>query len=249
MLASRVLRAAVMCFAVFAAASAVALRADAETKWDSELLFYGWLYGVDGTVAAGDRTTGFPIEASVDDIAEFKDFSMAAHFDSKTEKAVLLLDVQYLNLGSERDFDLPSGITRGELDFTHWTFEGGGGVRLSETIDLLGVARYYMIQSSSTLGGSTISDRDRAWADLFVGARYGASSGKWRSSVRFDVGTGGSDFAWFGNVMLGYRLSERVSLGLGYRALSVDYETGEDANYFRYDVVQDGLGLALGLDL
>jgi len=247
MIESKVLRTVVMALAVLAAG--IASPAVAETMWDSELFLNGWFYGVDGTVAAGDATTGFPIEASVDDIAAFKDFSMGVHLDSRTEKAVLLLDVQYLNLGTERDFELPSGIERGELDFKHWTFEGGGGYRLSETFELLGVGRYYMIQSASSLGGSTISDRDRAWADLFVGARYAASSGKWRSSVRFDVGTGGSDFAWFGNVMLGYRLSETVTLGLGYRALSVDYETGENANYFRYDVVQDGLGLALGFDL
>jgi len=222
--------------------------AAAETKWDSEGFLYTWLYGVDGTVAAGDATSGFPVEASVDDIAGYKDFSIAGHFESKTAKAILLADVQYLNLGAERDFDLPSGVTRGELDFTHWTFEAGGGYRLSENVDLLGVARYYALQTSSTLGQNVVSDQDRSWMDVFVGGRYSARSGKWRSSVRLDVGTGGSDFAWFGNVMMGYSLSDRVSLGLGYRVLSVDYETGENANYFRYDVVQDGLGLALGLD-
>lgn len=188
------------------------------------------------------------MEAPVDDISAYKDFSIAAHFEAKTSKAILLGDVQYLNLGAERDFELPSGITRGELDFTHWTFEAGGGYRVSDQFDLLGVGRFYQIQTGSTLGQNTISDKSRSWADLFVGGRYSISSGTWRSSVRVDIGTGSSDFAWFANGTLGYRVGERMTLGLGYRILSVDYETGEDANYFRYDIVQDGLGLALGVD-
>lgn len=246
MTGSRVVRTAAVIVAVVAATfSAPPVLAE---DWDSEGFLYGWFYGVDGTVAAGDAATGFPVEASVDDISEFKDFSMAVHFEAKTSKAILLGDVQYLNLGSERDFELPSGITRGELDFQHWTFEAGGGYRVSEQFDLLGVGRFYQISTSSTLGQNTISDKSRSWMDLFVGGRYTVSSGKLRASVRADIGTGGSDFAWFGNAMIGYRVSERVTLGLGYRILSVDYETGENANYFRYDVVQDGLGLALGLD-
>jgi hypothetical protein len=216
--------------------------------WDSEGFLYGWFYGVDGTVAAGDAVSGFPVEASVDDISNFKDFSMAVHFEAKTSKAILLGDVQYLNLGAERDFELPSGFTRGELDFQHWTFEAGGGYRVSEKFDLLGVGRLYELSTGSTLGSNTISDKRRSWMDVFVGGRYTVSSGKLRASVRADIGTGGSDFAWFANAMIGYRVSERMTLGLGYRILSVDYETGENANYFRYDVVQDGLGLALGLD-
>ena len=221
--------------------------AAADTDWSSEAFLYGWRYGMDGTIAAGNRTDGFPVEASVDDISGFKDFSIAGHFESKSAKAIIVTDVQYLDLGAERDYDLPGGVTRAELDFTHWTLEFGGGYRLSEHFDLLGVARYYMIATSASLGTDTISDRDRDWMDLFVGGRYSAASGPWRSSVRFDVGTGGSDFAWFGNVMLGYAVSERVTLGLGYRVLSVDYEAGENANYFRWDMVQDGLGVALGI--
>lgn len=221
--------------------------AGADTDWNSEAFLYGWRYGMDGTIAAGNQTDGFPVEASVDDISGFKDLSIAAHFESKSAKAVLVADVQYLDLGSERDYDLPGGVTRAELDFTQVALEAGGGYRLSQHFDLLGVARYYMIATSASLGTNTISDRDRDWMDLFLGGRYSAASGHWRSSVRLDVGTGGSDFAWFGNVMLGYAVSERVTLGLGYRVLSVDYEAGENANYFRWDVVQDGLGVALGL--
>jgi hypothetical protein len=66
--------------------------------------------------------------------------------------------------------------------------------------------------------------------------------------VRADVGTGGSDFAWFGNVLLGYRFTPTFTLGAAYRVLSLDREdTGDE--YFKYDVVQDGLGIGANFSL
>ncbi len=86
-----------------------------------------------------------------------------------------------------------------------------------------------------------------SWGNVFIGGRYATLLGqKWVVSVRANVGMGGSDFAWFGNAFLGYRLSDLMTLGLGYRILSLDYETGAGSDYYKYDAITHGLGLALG---
>jgi hypothetical protein len=72
---------------------------------------------------------------------------------------------------------------------------------------------------------------------------------QWTFSIRGDAGTGGSDFAWFGNAGIGYRFSPKISALLGYRILSLDHEGGANQNYFKYDVTMDGVGLALGFEL
>lgn len=67
----------------------------------------------------------------------------------------------------------------------------------------------------------------------------------YRISSEFDVGVGGSDFAWFGDVLVGYRFNERFSTSVAYRILSLDRQPDED-NFFLYDITQSGLGVGLG---
>jgi hypothetical protein len=83
---------------------------------------------------------------------------------------------------------------------------------------------------------------------VFVGGRYSnVFGGKWIVSARGDIGFGGSDFAWFVNTALGYRLGKSMSVGVAYRILSLDYETGSGASYYKYDVATHGLGLVFGV--
>lgn len=64
-------------------------------------------------------------------------------------------------------------------------------------------------------------------------------------SLRGDIGVGGSEFAWFGNALVGYRFNEKLSAGVAWRVLSLDREPDGD-NYFLYDVTQSGLGIGVG---
>jgi hypothetical protein len=63
--------------------------------------------------------------------------------------------------------------------------------------------------------------------------------------VRGDAGGFGvgSELTWnlIGNVQ--YHLSRTVSLGMGYRAFSIDYEKGSGNDRFRYDVLMHGPAL------
>ena len=44
-----------------------------------------------------------------------------------------------------------------------------------------------------------------------------------------------SNFSWFANAFAGYQLKGDFQLGLSYRVLSVDYETGSGEDFFGWD--------------
>jgi len=43
--------------------------------------------------------------------------------------------------------------------------------------------------------------------------------------------------------MVGYRFNDTFTLGGCYRVLSLERETGEGKDFFKYDVTEDGLGI------
>jgi hypothetical protein len=137
-----------------------------------------------------------------------------------------------------------------ELDIDQWIMELGGGYRVSPQFDVLMVGRYYILDmgaTSSSIAGGDSGSKTESWGDIYVGARYTRPLGeKLFCSIRGDIGTGGSEFAWFADLALGYRFSEKFSAAVAWRVLSLDYEGDDSDNYFKYDMTQAGLGIGLG---
>ena len=217
--------------------------------WEYRAAVYAWLAGLDGTIGVTPVGGGMPVEAKFSDLAGFLDFAAAGHFEALTEKVVLLGDINYVGLGAERDSEIAGQPATIDMDYNQWIFELGGGYRLSSEFDALLVGRYYIQdvgETTTSIGGSSAGGTSHSWGDIFVGARWTKFLGeRWWISLRGDIGAGGSDFAWFGKAGFGYRFSDLVSLGLSYSILSLDYETGSGADYYKWDVALNGLGLAL----
>lgn len=217
--------------------------------WQYRASLYGWLAGLEGTIGVTPVGGGVPVEATFSDLAGFLDFAAAGHFEAQTDRVVLLADINYVGLGAERDAEIDGQPVTVNMDYNQWIFELGGGYRLSSEFDALLVGRYYIQdlgETASAVSGSTASGTSYSWGDIYVGARWTKFLGdRWWLSLRADVGAGGSDFAWLGNAGFGYRFSELVSVGLAYRILSLDYETGSGTDYYKYDVAMNGLGMAL----
>jgi hypothetical protein len=243
----------VLLFAATAVLLPSAVRPAAAQEWQFYGAAYAWLAGLDGTIGAGPAGGGQPVEASFSDLASYIDFAAAGHFEARNAKVVLLTDINYVGLGAERDADVEGVPVTIDMDYNQWIIEAGGGYRISENFDALLVGRYYIQDLGGTvtsIGGDESGETSHKWADMYVGGRYSnVLGGKWVVSVRGDVGFGGSDIAWFGNALVGYRLGKTLSLGLAYRVLSLDYETGEGVDYYKYDVTMDGVGLVLGIGL
>lgn len=217
--------------------------------WKYNTALYGWLSGMSGTIGVmgGD---GAPVEASFEDLASFLDFAMGVHFEAVNPKMVLLTDIWYVNLGSTMDGEVAGQPATVEFDMVQWIVELAGGYRISEDFTFLVAGRYYALdmgETSSSIAGGTSTEVSQSWGDLFIGARYNKLlKEKWIVSLRGDIGAGGSSFAWFGEATLGYRFTECWSALAAYRILDLDHTGDEGANYFKYDMTQNGFGIGVG---
>ena len=218
-------------------------------EWKYDAVLYGWLTGLQGDIGFANQTQS--ISASFDELVEYVDFAMAGHFEAKDPRFVVVTDIAYFNLGAERDAVVANQPVEIDMDLDEWIFELGGGYRVTPEIDLFLAGRWYLFEFGGVATGplgSSSADDSYNWGDIYAGARYTKSfKEKWIVSVRGDIGTGGSEFAWFGNAALGYRFYDTVSAGLAWRVLSLDREPDvEEGDLLLYDVTQNGLGLGVG---
>lgn len=214
-----------------------------------ELGLYLWLAGIDGTMGLG-RVQDVPINATFSDIASYLDFSMAGYFEYRQPKWIAGTDLFFVKLGATRTGHINGSDVDVNMNFDEYIGALGGAYRLTPQLDLWLTGRLYSLQTSQTFQGSDLSDDSHTWGDVYVGARYHYNFGqRWITVARADIGAGGSDFAWFGNLSVGYRFTEVFTLGASYRVLSLDRETGSGEDYFKYDVTTDGLGVVFNFSL
>jgi len=218
----------------------------AQSDWEFKSSLYGWFAGIDGTVGVASKEK--QIDATPGDLLNNLEFTMGGSFEARTSKVNLIADVFYMGLGKEVKVEKTIGentITKtGSLDLDEWVVEGTVGYRITEELDLLYVNRFYLISAGIIMDDTTTS-KSVNWFDGFLGARYTKKFGEnFYTTLRVDVGGGGSTFSWFANAVVGYRISELFSLSANYRILSIDYEKGISENYFKYDTFNHGIGLA-----
>ena len=176
-----------------------------------------------------------------------------------------------LTLDASLGLDLEQTVVElgGTYEITKW-WSSGGPFSGSSAIDLLVGARYWqqtaalnlmltgtLDTSGLVLSGSRAIARSGSveWVDPVIGARLRQQLAPGRElMLRGDVGgfDVGSKFSW--NVLAAYNWDIATRHGvtyagvLGYRALSVDYETGTGLSKYEYDVLQHGpiVGLTIG---
>lgn len=218
----------------------------AQSDWEFNTSLYGWFAGIDGTV--GVAVLEQQVDATPSDLLKNLQFTMGGHFEAQDPIVSLIADVFYMGLGQETQVEKTIGrntITKtGSLDLKEWVVEGAIGYRISKKFEMLLASRFYQMDVDITIDDNDIS-KQKKWFDVFIGARYKTEfAEKWFTSVRADIGRGGSDFAWFGNAEFGYNFSKLFALSFSYRILSVDFKDGEGRNYFLYDTFNHGFGLA-----
>jgi len=218
----------------------------AQSDWKFDASLYGWFAGIDGTV--GVATLDQKIDATPSDLLKNLNITMGSHFEASNPVVVLFADVFYMGLGKDVQIQKTIGENTltgsGSLDLNEWLVEGAVGYRISKELTFLFATRFYDINADIQIADTSTSN-GKNWFDGFLGVRYKTDfGGNWFTSLRADVGGGGSTFAWFGNAELGYHFSKLFSISLNYRILSVEYEEGLNRNYFKYDTFNHGFGLA-----
>lgn len=100
----------------------------AAEEWKYDFVLYGWLTGLEGTIGVLNVAEE-PVDASFDDLLGYVDFALAGHFEAKQATTVLLTDVAYFNLGSERDATVANQPVAVDLDLQQWILLTASGSR------------------------------------------------------------------------------------------------------------------------
>ena len=213
-------------------APAVPAQSSAPT-WEWELTPYLWGAGLDGEVKVG-RLPASGVEASFSDLWDVLDIGLMAAFEGHREPWGFLVDAFYVELSDSAPAANPA-FGEVEVELVQQMYQFAATYRVLEgktSVDVLGGARWYILQPDLTLNGGPAAGRsvsgDEDWWDGFAGARVRHEiNDRWWLTGGADIGAGGSDLSWQLLAGAGCRIGKRSSLKFGYRYLSVDYENGD----------------------
>lgn len=206
--------------------------------WQFSVTPYLWLVGIEGDLSV--KGNEVDIDVGFDDIWDALDFAGQVHIEAVKGRWGLFVDPTYMALSTDKA--LKPATAEMELDM--WVFEFGGFYRLGDwageggngrpmTLDILAGGRYWCLDAEVEIGLLS-REQNVDWIDPFVGLRLIAQINDRLSFLArgdiggFAVSSDASEFTW--NVFAGptFKLSEKMTLIAGYRALGLDRERGSD---------------------
>jgi hypothetical protein len=208
-------------------------------EWKFTLAPYLMIPWMDGTVAVGGRD--HEVNVSPGNIFSNLQFGAMGYFEARKAKWGVGVDAVYMALG--KDIDQPSA----NVDFNQGAYTFMGLRQLNEKVDLVFGARWNVLQGKLEFKGPLLTgtfEETKQWVEPIVGLKL---KQRLRGPLSFtfegDIGGfgAGSDFAWQLWPMIGVKASKRTTLGIGYRVLSENYDTGSGNHYFKYDVITQAM--------
>lgn len=201
--------------------------------WHGGMTIYGWVPAIQGSQ---DGPDGEPsIEITGPDVLEALQLAVMVAGEVQRDRLGFMFDLVYCDLefdGDARRLDV-SGELDTELYFASgalsWQLYDEAGAR----VDAYGGVRAYGVDLNFGAAIGSLSTQARTstnWVDPIVGFRGVYPLGDHVSiSGRADVGGFGvgSELSWQAYGGINYRFAERWAGTVGYRYLSIDYESDE----------------------
>jgi hypothetical protein len=203
-------------------------------KWDVTVAPYFMGAAMSGTTAVRGREVD--VEVSASDIFSNLQFGAMGLVVARKGNWGLGGDAIWMALGTT--------VRETNVDFNQGAFAFCGLRRLGSAADVTVGMRVNTLQGK--LGFKTLGvdvSQDKTWVDPLVGLTLRSPrEHRVHAQVYTEIGGFGvgSDFTWQIFPTVGIRLSDRVSLEVGYRWLDIDYSTGEGNERFAYDVLSQG---------
>jgi hypothetical protein len=215
----------------------VVAQQEAGKGWRFSIAPYLLFPHMSGTVTIGPVESN--IDASPGDIFSNLQFGAMLAAEARNDEWAIGFDGLYMDLSKDGE-NLPT-----KYDGYQAGLELTGFRRLTPWFEVLAGGRLNLMGASVQVENTTVVDKDKAWFDPFIGARFTVpNTGRWLLSLRGDVGGFGvgSQFAWQIRPVVAYSLSKHWQLGAAYWALGMDYESGTQGTlqYFKYDVTTFG---------
>jgi hypothetical protein len=210
-----------------------------------------FLYGM-GAMIEGDAQVGpveVPVDVGLSDFFDNLEFGAMAAYRIENGTWSFTGDVTYMSLGGGKEG--PRGLTSARLDTEQVTAMLTAGRRITPHLEALVSLAYFDVNADlrvRALQQVATASRDVDWFDPLIGVRYQVPmGGKWRYTLRGDIGAGGSDLTWHALTKFTRQNSDRFGWYLGYRAISYDYEDGSGLNLVRFDLTQHGPGAGISI--
>ena len=234
--------AALSSLATFANAADFAPLPPAEPEWVFTAAGYGWLTGLEGSVAAGGSPEA-DIDLSISDVLKHFEGGLMGAGEARNGRFLLATDLMWAKLSAETDRPVLGNV---ELTASTLTVTGVAGYSLvydeGGNLDIIAGARLWSVKNELDFsGGLPVGqfEDSETWVDPVVGLKGRASISPdfyvtgWALVGGFGVS---SDLMWDVMGSVGYEFNDSFSMTAGYRVQSVDYHN----NGFVYDVVQSG---------
>jgi hypothetical protein len=216
--------------ALIAGSSAAAqAQGDAEadagsSPWSVTITPYLWAAGLDGDTAASgvgsEIDTGYSF-LSLDNL----DLTLAANLEARKGRWTVVLDGLYVEFSDA--FDRPTVDADAELSGRIFESSAAYPAARVAGLELIFGMRYVALDATVRLIPGPMGSAGESWLDPLVGARFRHDfSDRWSVSLRGDVGGFGvgSELATNLAATFGYRITDAMTLRLGYRALQMDFE-------------------------
>jgi len=210
-----------------------------------------FLYGM-GAMIEGDAQVGpleVPVDVGLSDFFDNLEFGAMAAYRIENGTWSFTGDVTYMSLGGGKETE--QGRASARLDTEQITAMLTAGRRITPHLEALVSLAYFDVNAdlrARVLQQVATANRDADWFDPLIGFNYEVPmGGKWRYTLRGDIGAGGSDLTWHALTKFTRQNSDRFGWYVGYRAISYDYEDGSGLNYTRFDLTQHGPGAGISI--
>lgn len=195
------------------------------------------------------------VDASTSDIFDKLQMGGMLFLEASNDKWAINSDLLFMNL--EQDITPSTLIISGKVNAKQLGWEVAGLRRVSPWLEfgVGGLLNALEIEESITrrqIGGGEIvqsATKSKTWLDPMLITRMTLpSKGKFIGQLRAEIGGFGigSDLAMQVQITAGYRFSKLFDMNVGFRAISLDYVSGEGAKAFIYDVTTFGPMLRFG---
>jgi opacity protein-like surface antigen len=202
----------------------------AAEDWNFIVSAYGWFPAmeVDATIDGPGGPVSAEVSVGATEILEALNFGVFGTAEARRGRFGLFGDVFFTDLGVSETS--PAGI-RQSVANDLFMFTGAAAWRLWEDggtfIDAFGGGRVVSLDSTVSVGALSAS-KSTTYVDPIIGARVGyAATDRVTLNASANIGGFGvgSEFTWEAYAGANYAFTERVSAELGYRYLSIDYES------------------------
>jgi hypothetical protein len=204
-----------------------------DDAWHIGLTLYLWFAGAHGTMGTSRREVDF--HASAGDLLSNARFGVMGAVAAQRGRYILFSDLLWVRLGADKQRELPfAGLPELSADFKAYELivnpEAGYRVLDGKRFKLDGLLglRYWHVGSKVEFTPSPAGlnfSQSKNWVDPLMGVRIEVPlSPKVLATARGDVGSWGAaqlDYQILGT--LSYKLKPKLTLGVGYRYLFVNY--------------------------